>query len=121
MGSESSFEELLARVESAAAGELVCPPRIASALLHQAAIRTAWDPGNRDSIRLTSRELDVLRLLHHGLSNQEIACRLSISIATVKNHVHHLLEKLGAHSRGEAAAAGWRLGLLQTDASAVPN
>jgi two-component system, NarL family, nitrate/nitrite response regulator NarL len=45
-----------------------------------------------------------MRLIDQGLSNKEIGRRLSIETATVKNHVHNILEKLHVHRRGEAAA-----------------
>jgi LuxR family transcriptional regulator, maltose regulon positive regulatory protein len=51
---------------------------------------------------LTDREREVLRLMNDGLSNSEIAARLFISIHTAKVHVHHVLQKLGVHSRIEA-------------------
>ena len=51
---------------------------------------------------LTERELEVLRLIDAGLSNKEIAARLKRSLHTVKNHVHHILEKLEVHSRHQA-------------------
>jgi DNA-binding NarL/FixJ family response regulator len=54
--------------------------------------------------RLTAREHQVLRLIREGHSNKEIAVWLKIDLCTVKNHVHHLLEKLGVSRRGEAAA-----------------
>jgi PAS domain S-box-containing protein len=61
---------------------------------------------------LTERELEVLRLLATGNSTRAMATRLSISNATVRNHVHHVLEKLDAHSRLEAVARALRLRLL---------
>jgi LuxR family transcriptional regulator, maltose regulon positive regulatory protein len=51
---------------------------------------------------LTDREREVLRLMNDGLSNSEIAARLFISVHTAKVHVHHVLQKLGVHSRIEA-------------------
>jgi DNA-binding NarL/FixJ family response regulator len=53
---------------------------------------------------LTVRESEIVRLIDQGLSNKEIAVRLGIEVATVKNHVHNLLEKLRVHRRAEAAA-----------------
>jgi predicted ATPase/DNA-binding CsgD family transcriptional regulator len=67
---------------------------------------TALDPHG-----LTARELEVLRLLADGLSNQEIATRLFITHRTVTTHVHNILGKLGVESRTAAAALAIRLGL----------
>ena len=53
---------------------------------------------------LTSRELRILELIEKGFSNKEIAHSLKIEIATVKNHVHNILQKLHVSRRGEAAA-----------------
>ncbi len=52
---------------------------------------------------LSSREVEVLELLARGKSNRQVAADLSISIGTVKNHVHHILEKLGVSDRAHAA------------------
>jgi DNA-binding NarL/FixJ family response regulator len=54
--------------------------------------------------RLTQRERGILTLIDEGLSNKEIAARLGIEVCTVKNHVHHILEKLHATRRSQAAA-----------------
>ena len=61
---------------------------------------------------LTNREIEILRLLATGMSNQDIAARLFISTNTVKNHVRSVLEKLQASSRTEAVVIGARLGLV---------
>jgi two-component system, NarL family, nitrate/nitrite response regulator NarL len=53
---------------------------------------------------LTPREAEILALIDRGLSNKDIARQLHVELATVKNHVHHILEKLHVHRRGEAAA-----------------
>jgi PAS domain S-box-containing protein len=57
---------------------------------------------------LTPRQTEVLRLLEHGRSTEQIARELHISIETVRNHIRHLLRALGAHSRLEAVAIGRR-------------
>ena len=61
---------------------------------------------------LSERELEVLRLLAVGMSNQEIAQRLVITVGTTKSHVHHIYSKLGAKDRLEAVIRAKELGLL---------
>ena len=62
---------------------------------------------------LTPRERDVLRLLALGLPNRAIAERLVTSEATIKSHVHHLIDKLGAASRAEVLVRARELGELE--------
>ncbi len=62
---------------------------------------------------LTTREMDVLRLIDEGRSNAEIGARLFVSAKTVDHHISSILAKLNAKSRGQAAAEGRRLRLLQ--------
>ena len=62
---------------------------------------------------LTSRELEVLRLMASGLTNRDIATQLYLSVNTVRGHVQHILDnKLGAHSKLEAVAIAARRGLV---------
>ena len=61
---------------------------------------------------LTGRELEVLRLIAAGRSNQRIAAELFVSLNTFKKHVTHVLGKLGAANRTEAAARARQLGLI---------
>jgi DNA-binding NarL/FixJ family response regulator len=83
----------------AAEGRLACPAEISSGLM-----RALFRPVSPETPRthnelLTRREEDVLRLLGTGLSNKEIARELNLSVATVKHHVHHILEKLNLPGR----------------------
>jgi len=57
---------------------------------------------------LTEREMEILRLIQQGLPNKTISRRLGIELSTVKNHVHSILAKLGAHNRGEAISLLYR-------------
>jgi DNA-binding NarL/FixJ family response regulator len=104
-----SLAELRQIVQSVARGETVCTPRTTAMLLRRVAT-LASTPRHRLAVPdpgldlLTVREREILVLIDEGLSNKEIARRLSIEIRTVKNHVHNLLEKLQVHRRGEAAA-----------------
>jgi DNA-binding NarL/FixJ family response regulator len=61
---------------------------------------------------LTPRELEVLRLIARGETNQQIAEDLSLSVSTVKNHVHHIFGKLGASDRFQAVVMAIDRGLL---------
>jgi DNA-binding NarL/FixJ family response regulator len=101
----SSVSELIDAVESASRGEPVCPPRIAAVLLRRVQSLSKGRPRAEVAERLTPREREILDLVAEGLSNKQIARRLSIELSTAKNHVHHILEKLGVRHRGEAAAA----------------
>ncbi len=57
---------------------------------------------------LTEREMEILRLMQQGLPNKTISRQLGIELSTVKNHVHSILAKLGAHNRGEAISLLYR-------------
>ena len=100
----ASIDDLVAAIQSTARGELLCSPRIAASLFRRLAALTAEHTSNHDAVHLTSREAMIVRLIDQGLSNKDIARRLCIEVATVKNHVHNILEKLHVSRRGEAAA-----------------
>jgi two-component system nitrate/nitrite response regulator NarL len=100
----ASVEDLVAALEGADRGEVACTPAMAGLLLRRVAslARSQGVPGAMPA--LTPRELEVLRLLDRRFTNKEIAKQLGIEVATVKNHVHNLLEKLHVHRRRDAAA-----------------
>ncbi len=100
---DGSIEDVVAAVESAARGEVLCSPRMAARLFQRVATLALERSPNIES-RLTTRELEILDLIDQGLSNKEIARRLTIQLSTVKNHVHNILEKLNVSRRSEAAA-----------------
>lgn len=101
---EASLEELVSVVESVARGEMLCSPRIAALLNRRVAAVAGARRGRLPTTRLTPREAEVVDLIADGLSNKQIARRLSIELATVKNHVHSILEKLEVERRTEVAA-----------------
>lgn len=74
-------------------------------------LRTSASP-QADSLQapLSPREREVLERMAEGLQNKEIAQKLDISLATVRNHVHNLLEKLAVHSKLEAVSLAYRAG-----------
>jgi DNA-binding NarL/FixJ family response regulator len=101
---EASLEELVEVVESVARGESLLAPRIGALLLRRVAEAAKRSRAPTAVDRLTPRETQIVGLIDEGLSNKQIAGRLSIELATVKNHVHSILEKLEVERRAEAAA-----------------
>lgn len=108
---EASSRQLVEIVERAARGERPCSPDVADAILRRAGETPGGGLAADES--LTKREAQIADLVADGLSNKAIASHLSIELATVKNHVHKILEKLRVHSRGEAAAKLRHTGLGQ--------
>lgn len=104
VGQNCSFAELATVVRSIAQGGSPCAPDVSAALFKRIAVlsgRSVW----RDA-RLTPRESEIAALLARGMSNREIARTLTISLPTVKNHVHNVLDKLQVTRRSEVAG-GW--------------
>jgi DNA-binding NarL/FixJ family response regulator len=100
---DDPFERLVEVIVSVAQEEMPCSPRISWHLMRRVA-RLAADVHDAPLGRLTAREIEILRLIEQGMQNKQIAGRLSIQLATVKNHVGSILEKLEVRTRGEAAA-----------------
>lgn len=101
---DGTIDDLVNTIHSVARGELLCTPRIAAMLFRALHTQGPRHDGDRLALTLTAREREIAPLIDRGLSNKEIAAQLGIEVATVKNHVHNLLEKLQVASRGEAAA-----------------
>jgi DNA-binding NarL/FixJ family response regulator len=105
---DDSLEGLTETIRAAREGKVFVSPKIAAAIMERLSnlARLFSDVENNitDTTQLTSRELDVLKLIGEGQTNQQIADHLVIEVGTVKNHVHSILDKLHVSSRGEAAA-----------------
>lgn len=102
--------ELEAAIRAVHAGEATLDPQVAGRVMAQAA---GTGSVNRGTSLLTPRELEVLRLLAHGLSNRELASRLVVSEKTVKTHVSSILTKLHLSDRTQAALFAVRHGLSE--------
>jgi len=105
---DSSVEDLLSCIRAIHEERVFVSPEIAAALVSRlgryAKLFADVETGLRSDAGLTPREHEILELIAHGLTNQEISDRLTIEVGTVKNHVHNILQKLGVSSREEAAA-----------------
>jgi DNA-binding NarL/FixJ family response regulator len=108
-----SLGDLLVLIRKVAAGSTSCSPRVSAILLRRlSALASQRQPAVKE-LALTTREVQILRMLELGRSNQDIATQLSIAVHTVKNHVHSLLTKLGVSTRTEAAAVSRTIRLHQ--------
>jgi DNA-binding NarL/FixJ family response regulator len=111
---EISVEEVAEAIRAVVQGQSLISPSMASKLLSEfnSLARRAEERQQYPAPTLTSRELEVLKLVAKGMSNREIADGLFISENTVKNHVRNILEKLHLHSRMEAVIYAVRERLL---------
>ncbi len=109
---EASFDYLVETIRSANRGESFCSPRMAASLFSRVA-ELAGDRIPQSSVKLTPREVEIINKIAEGLSNKEIAQRLSIEVQTVKNHIHNILDKLQLHNRLEAVQYARERNLLR--------
>lgn len=102
---DTSLEETVDVVDRVLAGEKIIPPKIAYVLFQRLAERSRQrkDLKRLQRMLLTPRELQILQLVSDHYSNADIASQLEISVHTVKNHMHNILEKLEVESRASAA------------------
>ena len=105
-------DTLVDAIRSVAAGEGTLDQKITRRVLSEFAGRRSSPGRHVDAVAetLTGREVDILRLLTEGLSNQEIAARLFIEASTVKYHLAGLLAKIGARDRLQAVVWAFRNG-----------
>ena len=107
---DTPFDELTETLTAVVRGRRVCGPRATRdifSLLAQLGRRDRRRD-QMDALRLTPRQMEVLRLMAKGSGNLQIAGHLGLSHYTVKNHVHNILERLGVKDRTEAVAFAYR-------------
>jgi DNA-binding NarL/FixJ family response regulator len=104
-------EHLIAAIRTIAAGDALLSPSVTNRVISQfARLQRPAAPKELDD--LTSREMDVLRLIAEGLSNAEIGEQLFISDTTVKTHVTHVLQKLNLRDRVQAVVLAYQSGIM---------
>jgi DNA-binding NarL/FixJ family response regulator len=109
---DCSSEELVGAIRAVASGETVLSPGLAGAMLQEVqklgrAVQPATEP------LITKREEEVLQLVADGLSTQEVAEALYISLKTVKNHLASIYQKLDSRDRTQAVVRAVRMGIIQ--------
>ncbi len=115
LANDAAARDLVAAIRTIAAGAAVVAPAVLRRLLERVNDR----PPTPDAARspaltlLTEREREVLMLVARGLSNAEIAHRLSVSETTVKTHVGHVLGKCGLRDRVQAVVLAYESGLVR--------
>jgi DNA-binding NarL/FixJ family response regulator len=115
-------ERLLPAIRAIADGDMLFAPTVTRRLVEAYTHRPeAVEQENVDLDVLTAREVEVLRLVCTGLSNQEIADRLVVSEATVKTHLNRTMAKLNLTSRAQAVVLGYETGLVRPGGAARPH
>jgi DNA-binding NarL/FixJ family response regulator len=105
-------EQLIGAVRTVAAGDALLSPTVTRRVIEQfTTMPRPEQPPELDE--LTAREREIFLLIAHGLSNGEIAERLTISDTTVKTHVTHILQKLHLRDRVQAVVLAYRTGLIE--------
>jgi len=109
----AAAQDLVQAVRAAAKGEAFLYPSIARKVVEDYLRRVETGEERERYDGLTTREKEILTLIAQGLSNQQIAEKLFISIKTVQTHRAHILEKLGLHDRTELVRYAIRKGLIE--------
>jgi DNA-binding NarL/FixJ family response regulator len=105
--------ELVRAIRVVAAGDGLLSPSVTRRVIEQFAARTASPAPPAALISLTEREREVVTLAGAGLSNDEIAARLTVSPATAKTHVSRAMVKLGARDRAQLVVFAYEAGLVR--------
>ena len=114
---DTSLPDLVDTLRLIQVGRAPCSPELALSVFNRMAElsreREEEHEAGQPTSALTPRETEILQEIDAGLRNKEIARRLDVSLSTIKNHVHRILEKLRVTRRSEAVQRAYELGLLQ--------
>jgi DNA-binding NarL/FixJ family response regulator len=113
---DATLHDFLHTIRSVVKGAKILPPPMTGSLFSQI-VEHALQNGDVNklisSVKMTSREQDVISHIAAGKSNKEIASELNIAVYTVKSHVHNILEKLALHTRLELATFAHSQGITK--------
>ena len=108
----STPDDVVRAIVAAHRGDSTISPEVATRLVDHLRSASSRGPAAAPDVELTPREIEILRLIAEGKENAEIAQALFISPSTAKNHVAHVLDKLGLANRVQAAVYAVRAGLV---------
>ena len=108
-------DEVIHSIQAILSGEMVLSPIIGQRLLKHAARYPLKSVLLEAGEKLSTRELEILKLTARGMSNKDIALALSVNIRTVKAHLGEIFSKLGVASRTEAVIKGLRTDIISLD------
>ncbi len=111
----AAASDLLSAVRAVARGDVFIFPAVAKKLLADYLVRAQGQDAHDLCAGLTAREREILTLIADGLTNREIADRLTLSLSTVQTYYTHILEKLNLHNRAEVMKYALRRGLIQVE------
>ena len=112
---DAQLKHALAAIERVRCRVDACQALVLAELVRHRPVRRGRQRQDRDSMSarlLTDREIEVLQLMANGASTEGMATTLYVSAHTIRSHVRHILEKLGAHSKLEAVAMAIREGIV---------
>ncbi len=112
---EADVAELTGAIRAVHAGGAYIYPTLAKRLIEQFLLRAGSGEERSSYDSLTQREKEILTLLGKGLTNDEIADRLSLSVHTVQTHRSNIMEKLGLHNRAQLVTYAARVGFIHLD------
>lgn len=109
---EVASTDLIMAIDAVVKGEVFLYPALATKLVEDYLRRVGTGEDRTTYEGLTARQREILQLVGEGLTNQEIADRLSLSVHTVQAHRGHIMDKLGLHTRAQLVTYAARMGLL---------
>ena len=110
---DTDAAELIRAVRVVATGEALLSPTVTRRLIAEFTARTKDAPPVRGLDQLTAREREVVGLIATGLSNEEIARQIYVSLSTVKTHAARAMAKLGARDRAQLVVFAYQAGLVR--------